>query len=156
MLAGEDDLLPEMRSLIQPMFSKIVECGAAPNGLLMKLAVNLISGAMMTCLAEGMNYARAQGLDLELLTSALESSSLASDFLRMKALKLASRDFTVQGALGVGRKDFDMMARAAYEAGAAVPVLELCTRLWDEAIALGLAEMDVSAVLRAYEERSLP
>lgn len=147
MAAGDAKYIVQAKPLLVPMCSTIIECGAVPNGLLMKLAVNLVSGAIMTALAEGANYAKSQGLDVELFGSILNASSLPSNFFRMKIPKLAKHDFSVQGALNLGRKDFDMMKATSEATGAATPLLNVCRELWDEAITLGFGCCCVSAVL---------
>ena len=110
MLAGHPEALAEVTPLLRLMCRTAFDCGPVPNGLLMKLAVNLVTGAAMTAMAEGMTYARSQGLDASQFAAVLEASPLASDFLRMKAPKLAKQDFRVQGALGVARKDLSIIA----------------------------------------------
>lgn len=153
MVAGAPDTVAEVTPLLQPMCRSVVPCGPVPGGLSMKLAVNLVSGVMMTALAEGAHYAARQGLDLNLFASVLNVTSLASTFTRMKLPKLVEEDFSVQGAIRVGRKDFDMMRDTAAAKGAAIPLLEASAALWDEAISLGHGEEDVSVVLRAYQAR---
>ena len=154
MLAGEADAMEAVRPLLAPMCREAVVCGPVPNALSMKLASNLFLIAMVTGLCEAMNYAGRQGLDLQQFVSILSAGPLSSELLRMKAPKLVARDFTVQASIANVLESYRLIADAAREADTALPLLDACHALYDEASSLGLGEADVVAVLRAIEERS--
>ena len=154
MLAGEMDAVEAVRPLLAPMCRETVVCGPVPNALSMKLASNLFLIAMVTGLAEAVNYAGRQGLDLDQFVSLLGAGPLSSDLLRMKAPKLVARDFTVQASIANVLESHRLITDAAREADIALPLLDTCHALYKEASSLGLGETDVVAVLRAIEERS--
>ncbi len=154
MLAGHADVVQAARPLFAPMCRDAIMCGAVPNALSMKLGSNLFLIAMLTGLAEAVNYARRQGLDLGQFVSLLGAGPLASDLLRMKAPKLVSRDFSVQATIATLRDSQRLIAEAARESGSALPLLDVCIDLYKEASGLGLEQADVTAVLQAIEERS--
>ncbi len=156
MLAGEADVVEEARPLFAPMCREAVMCGPVPNALSMKLGSNLFLIAMLTGLAEAVNYARRQGLDLDQFVSLLGAGPLASDLLKMKAPKLVARDFAVQATVATLRDSQRLITEAARESGSALPLLDVCATLYQEASRLGLDQADVAAVLRAIEERSVP
>lgn len=156
MLAGRPDTLEAVRPLLAPMCREAVVCGPVPNALSMKLASNLFVIAMLTGLAEAVNYARAQGLDLDLdqFVSLLGAGPLASDLLRMKAPKLVARDYGVQASIANLLDSYRLITDAAHESGTALPLLDICGILYQEAAQLGLSDADVIAVLHAIEVRS--
>jgi 3-hydroxyisobutyrate dehydrogenase len=154
MLAGEAEAIEAVRPLLAPMCREAVACGPVPNALSMKLASNLFVIAMLTGLAEAVNYAGRQGLDLHQFVSILGAGPLSSDLLRMKAPKLVARDFSVQAAVANVLDSQRLITEAARDAGIAVPVLDTCHALFKEAAGLGLEDADVVAVLRAIEARS--
>jgi len=154
MLAGERDAVDTVRPLLAPMCRETVLCGPVPNALSMKLASNLFLIAMLTGLAEAVNYAGRQGLDLDQFVSLLGAGPLSSDLLRMKAPKLVGHDFAVQASIANVLESLRLITEAAQDAGAALPLLDACHALYKEASSLGLRDADVVAVLRAIEERS--
>jgi len=154
MLAGERDAVDTVRPLLAPMCRETVLCGPVPNALSMKLASNLFLIAMLTGLAEAVNYAGRQGLDLDQFVSLLGAGPLSSDLLRMKAPKLVGHDFAVQASIANVLESLRLITEAAQDAGAALPLLDTCHALYKEASGLGLRDADVVAVLRAIEERS--
>ena len=154
MLAGDTDTVAAVRALVGPLCRETIDCGPVPNALSMKLASNLFLIAMLTGLAEAVNYARYQGLDLDQFVGVLNAGPLASELLRMKAPKLAARDFTVQASIGNVLESSRLITGAAREAGVALPLFDVCHALYSEASDLGLGKADVAAVLRAIEVRS--
>ena len=156
MLAGDVDAVEAVRPLLAPMCRETVVCGPVPNALSMKLASNLFLITMLTGLAEAVNYAGRQGLDLDQFVELLGTGPLSSDLLRMKAPKLVAHDFSVQAVVSNVLESQRLITEAARDVGAAVPLLDVSHDLYKETATLGLRDADVVAVLRAIEERSGP
>jgi len=156
MLAGDANAVEAMRPLLAPMCRETMVCGPVPNAMSMKLASNLLVITMLTGFVEAVNYAGRQGLDLNQFVTLLGASALSSELLRMKAPKLVARDFSVQASIANVLESQRLLIEAAREAGTALPLLETCHGLYEDASRLGLRDADVVAVLRALEERSCP
>lgn len=153
MLAGEPDVVERVRPLLSPLARQSVACGPVPNGLLMKLAVNLYLITMVTGLAESVHLAAAAGLDLDTLASVLDAGPMASSVSTVKVAKLLSEDFTAQAAAHDVFKNARLVAAAARMTGAASPLLDVCRDLYAETVALGHSQDDMVAVIRAIEAR---
>ncbi|MEV5744548.1 NAD(P)-dependent oxidoreductase [Microbispora rosea] len=154
MLAGRPEAVEEVRPLLKPMCVKTVVCGPAPKALLTKLAVNIFLITTVTGLAESLHFAERQGLDIGLLVDVLNSGQMASDVSRVKAVKLAGRDFAAQAAIADVLKNNRLIAEAARGAGVASPLLDVCHALFGETLALGHGDLDMAAVVHAIEART--
>ncbi len=154
MLAGEPEAVAAIRPLLAPMCREAIACGAVPNALLTKLAVNLFLIAMVTGLAEAVHFAARHGLDLARLLAVLEAGPMASEVSRVKGAKLVAADFAVQAAISNVLENSRLIAEAARAAGVASPLLDVCHALYGETHALGLAGADMVAVIRAIEQRT--
>lgn len=153
MLAGDTDTVAAVRPLLAPMCRTAIACGAVPNALLMKLAVNLFMIAMVTGLVEATHFARGQGLDVAQLMAIIEAGPMASSMAQVKGEKLIAGDFAVQAAISNVRESTRLITAAARSTGIGVPVIEECHALYGEAEKLGLGGDDIVAVLRAIERR---
>ncbi|RSM70233.1 2-hydroxy-3-oxopropionate reductase [Amycolatopsis sp. WAC 01375] len=151
MLAGDPAAIEEIRELFGPLCRETVECGPVPNGLLMKLAVNVHLTAVVTSLAETVHFARTHGLDLGLLAGVLGAGQLASPILRVKAPKLVEEDFSPQASITNVLANVELIAAAAGEAGLTLPLIEASRVLYAEAARLGFGEEDMVAVVKALE-----
>lgn len=155
MLAGEPDDIATVRPLLAPLCSEAVACGPIPNGLLMKLAVNLVLSALVTGLAEAVHFAESYGLDLSRFAAILDASPMASEVSRIKAAKLVARDFAAQASIANVAANVGLIAEAAAARGLASPLIEVCRGLYAESEALGLGRDDMVAVIRALEQRTM-
>ncbi|WP_414945398.1 NAD(P)-dependent oxidoreductase [Amycolatopsis sp. cmx-11-32] len=153
MLAGDPGAIGEIRSLLGALCREAVDCGPVPNGLLMKLAVNVQLTAVVTGLAETVHFARTHGLDLGLLTDVLGAGQLASPILRVKAPKLAEEDFAPQASIENVLANVELIAAAAGRAGLTLPLLDASRALYAEAARLGFGDEDMVAVVKALRRR---
>ena len=154
MLAGDADVVEEVRPLLKPMCRETVVCGAVPNALLMKLAVNIFLITTVTGLAEAAHFAARQGLDMGLFKAVVDAGQMASGISRIKSGKLVERDFSVQAAISDALKNNRLVAEAARHAGIASPLLDACHALYAETESLGFGREDMAAVIRALEART--
>ncbi len=154
MLAGDQAARDTVRPLLAPLCREVVDCGAAPGGLLMKLAVNIFLITQVTGLTEAFHFADRQGLDRRTFFDVLDAGPMASAVHRMKAPKLLAGDFSVQAAATDVLKNNRLIAEAARKAGLASPLLDVCHTLYEETVARGHGGEDMVAVLRALEARS--
>lgn len=154
MLAGEPAAVESVRPLLAPMCQTAIACGAVPNALYMKLAVNLFMINMLAGLAEAMHFAERHRLDLAQLVAILDAGPMASDASRVKCAKLLARDFTKQAAISDVHKNTRLISEAARKAGIASPLADVCNALYGETQALGLEHLDLVAVIRAIEQRT--
>ncbi|OXM58277.1 2-hydroxy-3-oxopropionate reductase [Amycolatopsis thailandensis] len=154
MLAGDPGTIDEVRELFEPLCRETVDCGPVPNGLLMKLAVNVHLTGVVTSLAETVHFARGHGLDLGLLAGVLGAGQLASPILRVKAPKLAEEDFAPQASIANVLANVELIAAAADESGLTLPLLRAAHALYAETEQLGLGAEDMVAVVKALEARA--
>lgn len=154
MLAGEEDAVAEVRPLMRPIYREAVVCGAVPNALLMKLAVNVFLITMVSGLAEAVHFAKEHRLDLSLLATILDAGPMASDVSRVKVAKLVAEDFSVQAAITDVLKNNRLIAEASRQAGIASPLLDVCHALYSETESMGFGQSDMAAVVHAISQRT--
>ncbi|CAM3831109.1 NAD(P)-dependent oxidoreductase [Kibdelosporangium persicum] len=155
MVAGEPEAVTVVRQVIAPMCRDTVDCGAVPNGLRMKLSVNIFLIATVTGLAESFQFAKRLGLDLRTFADVLAGGQMSSPILRVKAPKLLAEDFEVQAAIDDVWMNTRLITAAARAAGIPAPLMDVCEALFSETSALGYSGADMAAVVKAIEARSV-
>jgi 3-hydroxyisobutyrate dehydrogenase len=155
MVAGAPDTIETVRPVLGAMCRQLVDCGAVPGALTMKLAVNLHLVTAVASLAEAANFAARRGLDVAKFVEIIDGGQLASPIARIKAAKLRDRDFGVQAAIHDVRKNSKLATDAARAAGVATPLAVEADRLYAETVELGFGHEDMAAVVRALEARSV-
>ncbi len=151
MMAGDTGDLERLRPVLAAMCRQAVPCGAVPGGTLMKTSTALFNIAMITALSEAMNFAARQGLDLDRFNEVLLGSPMASDVARVKAPKIARRDFAAQASVRNVLEVNRLLVEAAQTTGIPTPLADACRRIHERALAMGLGDEDMIAVLKAYE-----
>ncbi|GAA5169326.1 NAD(P)-dependent oxidoreductase [Pseudonocardia eucalypti] len=154
MLAGDTEAGRDIRPLLGPMCRQVIDCGPVPNGLVMKLAVNVFLITLVTGLAEATHFAERHGLDLDRFREVLNGGQMASPISRVKIDKLLYGDHAAQASITNVLENNRLVAGAARAAGLATPLLDACHRLYAETAALGLGEEDMVAVIRAIQART--
>jgi 3-hydroxyisobutyrate dehydrogenase len=154
MLAGEREVVTFVQPLLAPMCRKTIYCGPTPNALIMKFAVNLFMICLVTGLAEAVHFAHSHGAELATLVTILDASPMASDVSRVKAAKLATKDFAAQATIRNVLENTTLIFEAARTAHVASPLIDVCHALYAEANALGESALDMVAVIRAIERRT--
>jgi 3-hydroxyisobutyrate dehydrogenase len=151
MLAGDSQTIAEIRGLLAPMCHTAMLCGAVPKAILMKLSVNVLLISMITALAEAVNFAFLNGIDLKQFMDVLLAGPMANDVLRVKGPKLIAQDFTTQASISNVFENSRLIVEAARFAGASVPLSEACRSLYNQASRSGLGTIDMIAVIKAIE-----
>ncbi|KAF5659383.1 gamma hydroxybutyrate dehydrogenase [Fusarium circinatum] len=99
MMAGDPEVAEQIRPVVKPITTAAIYCGPIGSGLKAKYSINLFLVSVTTGLAESLNLARAQGLDLEAFGQVLNSSPLASAYSKVKIAKILNGDWTPQAAV---------------------------------------------------------
>ncbi|KAL6694332.1 hypothetical protein J3F84DRAFT_376554 [Trichoderma pleuroticola] len=148
MMAGDQAECERIRPFVEPITSAAVYCGPIGAGLKTKYAVNIFLITVTAGLAESMNLARAQGLNLEAFSSVLDAGPLASAYSKIKLAKMAKLDWSAQAAVKDCYNSTELIRTAAKAAEAKTPLIQVCNSLYKQAIDSGLEDEDMIAVYR--------
>lgn len=154
LLGGDEEVARSVMPLLAQTCRETLYCGGPGSGLRMKLAVNLYLTTTMAALAEATHFAATGGLDLDAFATAIGLGQTASDLTRVKLPMLVRRDFVPQAAASDAHMNTRLVLDEAASVGAATPMLALAETLYAETVALGAGREDMSAVVRALEERA--
>jgi len=151
---GKKETVEKLSPVLKAMGRAIVYAGQAPAGTALKLCMNLLVAQMTTALAESAALAAAQGLDPQLLFSALEESpALNCGYFRMKKDNIINRDFPPAFQLKHMLKDARLMLAEAARAGLELPVTAAVEKLLAKSYNNGYGDKDLSVVLRSLTEK---
>jgi 3-hydroxyisobutyrate dehydrogenase len=140
----------QARARVQPIFDAIgretLWLGPAGGGTRMKLVLNNWLVAQVEAVAETVALTQALGLDPQLFPEAIDDAPLGSPYAVMKARAMISGDYTPGFALRLAFKDAGLALDAAQQLGLRLPLTAALAPRWQQAIADGHADDDVSSV----------
>lgn len=154
MMAGNPAIAEQMKPLVEPLTTAAIYCGPIGSGLKAKYAVNLFLISVTAGLAESMNLARAQGLDLEAFGSVLNNCPLASAYSKVKIAKILKEDWSPQAAIKDCFNSTELIKSAAEEADVRTPLIQVCNSLYKDANDSGWGEKDMMAVYAMFARPS--
>lgn len=145
---GAREAVAELTPVFQAMGRKVVYCGEAGQGAMMKMTINLLLGLMMAALGEAVTYGQGGGLDLDTILEVVHAGPLNCGLFQLKAQMLQSGEFPAQFPLKHMTKDAKFIIDTAYETGAATPLGHLLLHLFRLGVSRGLGEADFAAITR--------
>jgi 3-hydroxyisobutyrate dehydrogenase-like beta-hydroxyacid dehydrogenase len=145
-LGGDATLIAELEPLLSIVSETRFHIGTNQQAAALKLAMNLNIAAHMQGLAEALTMARRAGLDDDVFFTALAKNVSCSGVSRLKEPKLRKGDFSPQFSVKHLLKDLMLAART--KGADDYPLLETLQGIYHAASIEGLAEEDISAVVK--------
>jgi 3-hydroxyisobutyrate dehydrogenase-like beta-hydroxyacid dehydrogenase len=153
MMAGDPDLAKTIKPYVEPITRSAVYCGPIGSGLKTKYAINSLLIALTVGLAESMNLAKAQGLDLEAFGKVVAASPMASAYSHIKVSKMLSQDWSPQASLKDCYNSTQLIRSAAISANVKSPLMDVCGNLYAQAMESALGEEDMIAIAKKIGDR---
>lgn len=125
--------------------------GPSGSGARMKLVINLVLGLNRAVLAEGLEFARASGIDPYLSLEILKESPAYSRAMDTKGLRMLNEEFAPEARLSQHLKDVRLILSSGKRSGARLPLSSLHEELLAAAEAAGFGASDNSAVIKAFQ-----
>jgi 3-hydroxyisobutyrate dehydrogenase-like beta-hydroxyacid dehydrogenase len=151
---GPRDKIKEIEPILLAMGKKVVYCGPAGQGSMMKMFINLLLGIMMEGFAEALNFGKLGGLDAEAMLDTVFSGPLNCALFQMKAPLLKEQNYPTAFPLKHMTKDAKFVVDMAHELGAPVPLGQLLLHLFRVGVAQGWGDEDISAIARVLDHMS--
>ncbi|KAL5599171.1 hypothetical protein FOVSG1_006983 [Fusarium oxysporum f. sp. vasinfectum] len=125
MMAGDPEIAEQIRPVVEPITTATIYCGPIGSGLKAKYSINLFLVSVTTGLAESVNLARAQGLDLDAFGQVLNSCPLASAYSKIKIAKILNGDWTPQAAIKDCYNSTELIKSAAQGVQVQTPLIQI-------------------------------
>lgn len=152
MFGGTDAAFALASPFLHCMGSNIVHCGTLGNGQMMKAINNIMYNINIAGLCEVLPLAVKAGLDVEQVAEVAmtgSSRSFASEYFVPRILE---GRFDSDFAMGAAYKDIVNVQQIATRIGAATPVVNAMTAIYQLAMAQGHADLPKSAMIKVYEQ----
>jgi 3-hydroxyisobutyrate dehydrogenase len=149
MVGGSPAALAKSREVFSVLGRDVVHLGGNGSGALMKLINNFLSGVQAASFAEAASLIDAGGLNREKAWAILANGAPGSLMVKTISARAAAGDTTVNFALRLMAKDLRYAAEEAAQRGIALHTGASALALFEQAIAKGLGDEDLSAVIKS-------
>ncbi len=147
LVGGDESALERVRSVLGSMSKEIVHLGPVGSGSRMKLINNFLCGVQVASLAEGLAWIERSGLNREQALKILCNGAPGSPLLNTISARMVARTYDVNFLLSLMRKDLHYAGTDATKLGIVLHTAKAAEVRFDEAVAVGYAEKDMSAVI---------
>ncbi len=154
MVGGEADVFARCRPVLESMGdrNKIFHVGALGAGQTVKLINQMLGGAMMALIGEGLVLAKAANVNLDRLADVVAVSSGNSSVFEARAKKFVLSDNYAPGfKTSLMRKDVGLALELARQLDVPLPVAASAFQQYTAALCQGLGESDFAAVAKVCE-----
>lgn len=152
MVGGSEEVLAGVQDILLAMGRKVIPMGASGSGATAKLAHNTIVGINAVALVEGMAIAAKGGIDGAAFIELVQSGGAASRTAELKGPKILEDNYDVQFSLELMLKDLRLSSVLSDSLKVPTPMLEVAKSLFQVGDAMGLGELDMASVGKAYEQ----
>jgi 3-hydroxyisobutyrate dehydrogenase-like beta-hydroxyacid dehydrogenase len=149
-VAGDEVALKEARPILEASSKEIIEIGQIGQATVVKLATNIVTGASVQALAEGLALINQSGIPSEKFVAALQNNASYSKTLSMKLPKMIEGNFEPHFALKHMLKDMLIAGRLGLSHHLELAVTTAARDRLLEQEQRGYAEEDFSVIARKY------
>ncbi len=154
LIGGDEAAVARLEPLLKLILDQSFYLGEVGSASRFKLVHNLMLGLHRAVLAEGLTFAEALGFNPATTLEILQQTPAVSGVMATKGKKMVMADFVPQARLSQHRKDVDLILSEAERAGTKTPLSEIHRAILEQAEALGLGELDNSAVIEVFRENA--
>jgi len=156
MMSGNADAMKVATPVLARIGKAVHDVGVFGNGIKMKLITNLMTAIHVIAAAEALSLAEKAQLNLAQVLEVGQSGGGNSRMWEVRGPLMAERRYREPaGRISLWLKDLDLITEFARGVGAATPLLDLATAIFNEASEAGLDDWDAAAV-HAVIERMTP
>jgi 3-hydroxyisobutyrate dehydrogenase len=119
----------------------------------LKLINNFLCGVQIASLAEGLAWIERSGLDRDKALAILKAGAPGSPVLGAISARMVNHDYKVNFLLRLMSKDLKYAHDEAARCDVDLTTAEVARNLFEEAIAKGLGESDMSSVIEPLRDK---
>jgi 3-hydroxyisobutyrate dehydrogenase-like beta-hydroxyacid dehydrogenase len=149
-MCGCDDaqVFERAHAVVEAYAKSCVQLGPAGSGQLTKMVNQICIAGLVQALAEGVNFARLAGLDVDQVVDVIGKGAAQSWQMDNRARTMATDEFEFGFAVEWMRKDLGIVLDEADRNGARLPVTALVDQFYKDVVARGGDRWDTSSLIR--------
>jgi len=147
MISGNKQTYEKFSNVFDTIAEKTFFLGESGTAHSIKLAMNLQIAMLALSLSEGITLTRKAGFDPEIFLKILNSTYFKTGMSEKKAYKMIKDDFEPTFTLQNLKKDLDTINETAESFNAEMPMSEMASKVYQNAIDAGFSDIDYTGIL---------
>lgn len=150
-IGGSEGTMQSVSEYLAVSSKACMHCGEIGTATVTKIATNLISACTLQAMSEAMTIAKTHGVKPEVFAEAAIKNGSGSPLMAMKYPTILKGDFDAHFTMANMLKDSKYALALAESAGVDLPAMSVVSQRMNELCEQGMADMDYSALIKAYE-----
>lgn len=150
-IGGSEETMQGVSEYLAVSSKACMHCGEIGTATVTKIATNLISACTLQAMCEAMTIAKTHGVKPEVFAEAAIKNGSGSPLMAMKYPTMLKGDFDAHFTMANMLKDSKYALALAESAGVNLPAMSVVSQRMNELCEQGMADMDYSALIKAYE-----
>ncbi len=147
MCGGDPEVFVRVEPLVSAYARSVTLLGPAGSGQLTKMVNQICIAGLLQALAEGIDFARRAGLDVDRVLEVISGGAAGSWQMQNRGRTMARRRFDFGFALDWMRKDLGICLAEADRNGSSLPVTALVDQFYAQLQRRGHGRWDTSALI---------
>jgi 3-hydroxyisobutyrate dehydrogenase len=152
LVGGSPNTLQAVRTVFAPMAQSVVHLGPVGAGATLKLLNNFLAGVQVASFAEALALLQRSGIDPQAALPVLTEGAAASPMIKTVNARHAARDYAPNFALRLIAKDLAYALAEGKHHGLTLQTATAALFRFTQAANAGLADQDLSALLKVLEQ----
>lgn len=149
---GDEEALQQVRPALTSMGRKIMVCGELGRASSMKMVINQLLAIFTCALGEAVTLGEKCGFSAAEVVDTILAGPIDWGFFEAKAAMIREDAFPAGFPVKHMCKDLGFLRQTGDEVEARLPLVKTVARLYEEAKAQGLAELDFAAVKKIFHQ----
>lgn len=154
-VGGDSVTLEKVRPVLTAMSKSILLLGPVGSGALLKLINNFVCGVQVAALGEAMAMIERSGLDRAKALDFLTNGAPGSPLVKMVSARMSAADYTPNFMLRLMAKDLGYAIQEGGKLSLELLTAKTALEQFQRAIAAGLEEKDMAAVVEPLRKSSV-
>ena len=151
MASGSEKSFKKANEVFKDISEKVYNLGLKPgSGSAMKAVNQLLAGVHIVAMAEALNFAKAQDIDIKQCVEIISKSAGNSWMFQNRSQNIISNDFSPKSALDIWPKDLGIVDKIARELNLHAPIVKTALKEYKLASKNGLGSLDDSILIKHY------
>ena len=151
MASGSEKSFKKANEVFKDISEKVYNLGLKPgSGSAMKAVNQLLAGVHIAAMAEALNFAKAQDIDIKQCVEIISKSAGNSWMFQNRSQNIISNDFSPKSALDIWPKDLGIVDKIARELNLHAPIVKTALKEYKLASKNGLGSLDDSILIKHY------
>lgn len=152
MVGGNYQEYLKYEGLLKSIGTSVTYLGTAGMGHTAKIVNNIVSGANLIALCEGLVLGTKSGLNIETLLDSINAGEARSYMSQVKKMAIITKNFTPGAKVSIHVKCEDIALDLGRSLGVFLPICSLTRTIYHTMLHKGMGDLDTASVYRFLEE----